>query len=157
MNKKYRYYATPVSSYGNEHGYVDYRTFANEIDRQGGYLRCNNITSVIPIESFYETLHNDIVEYYVDDNGYYIYEYDEEFNPNDDTEIEYSYSEVYQWYLVADNPYTREMLEQANQVWGYIEELDLLVWGVTHWGTSWDYVLTDIKLSEESKGVYING
>lgn len=28
----------------------------------------------------------------------------------------------------------------------YNENLDVYVWGVTHWGTAWDYVLTDIKL-----------
>ena len=28
----------------------------------------------------------------------------------------------------------------------YNEKLDLYIWAVTHFGTSWDYVLTDIKL-----------
>lgn len=31
----------------------------------------------------------------------------------------------------------------------YNENLDVYIWGVTHWGTSWDYVLTDIKLDEQ--------
>ena len=26
------------------------------------------------------------------------------------------------------------------------EKLDIYIWAVTHFGTSWDYVLTDIKL-----------
>ena len=29
----------------------------------------------------------------------------------------------------------------------YNGALDLYLWGITHWGTSWDYVLTDIKLN----------
>ena len=29
----------------------------------------------------------------------------------------------------------------------YCAALDMYVWGVTHWGTSWDYVLTDVKLN----------
>ena len=28
----------------------------------------------------------------------------------------------------------------------YNEELDMYVWGITHYGTSWDYVLTDIAI-----------
>lgn len=30
----------------------------------------------------------------------------------------------------------------------YIDELDMYILGVTHFGTSWDYVLTDIEPSE---------
>lgn len=29
----------------------------------------------------------------------------------------------------------------------YNEKLDMYVWGITHFGTSWKYVLTDIKLN----------
>ena len=28
----------------------------------------------------------------------------------------------------------------------YNEQLDMYLWGITHFGTSWDYVLTDVKL-----------
>lgn len=31
----------------------------------------------------------------------------------------------------------------------YNEKLDIYVWAITHFGTSWDYVLTDIKLVKE--------
>ena len=34
---------------------------------------------------------------------------------------------------------------KAHEIVYYSEELDLYIWGVTHYGTSWDYVLTDIK------------
>lgn len=29
----------------------------------------------------------------------------------------------------------------------YNEALDMYLWGVTHYGTSWEYVLTDVKLN----------
>lgn len=32
----------------------------------------------------------------------------------------------------------------------YDEELEVYVWAVTHWGTGWDYVLTDIDLREKN-------
>ena len=28
------------------------------------------------------------------------------------------------------------------------EELDMFLWGITHFGTGWDYVLTDLKIVE---------
>lgn len=30
----------------------------------------------------------------------------------------------------------------------YNDTLEMYIWGITHFGTSWDYVLTDIKLVE---------
>ena len=35
--------------------------------------------------------------------------------------------------------------EYTNEIVYYNSNLDLYVWGVTHYGTSWDYVLTDIE------------
>lgn len=29
----------------------------------------------------------------------------------------------------------------------YNETLDMYVWGITHYGTAWGYVLTDVKLN----------
>ena len=29
----------------------------------------------------------------------------------------------------------------------YNEELDMYLWGITHFGTAWSYVLTDVKLN----------
>lgn len=59
-------------------------------------------------------------------------------------EEEQDYSdEIYQYYIVDDRG--AEILKEINEVVFYNEELDMYVWGVTHYGTSWSYVLTDIK------------
>lgn len=50
--------------------------------------------------------------------------------------------EVYQWFIVGDNAVS--ILEENNEIVFYNDTLDLYLWGVTHWGTSWDYVLTNI-------------
>lgn len=34
--------------------------------------------------------------------------------------------------------------DYTNEILYYHDELDIYLWGVTHWGTGWDYVLTDI-------------
>ena len=50
--------------------------------------------------------------------------------------------EVYQWYIIDDNG--ARICEEFNEIVYYNSELDMYLWGVTHYGTSWSYVLTDI-------------
>ena len=50
--------------------------------------------------------------------------------------------EIFQWYIVSNGG--ADILQEMNELVYYCYELDLYVWGVTHWGTSWDYVLTNI-------------
>ena len=55
--------------------------------------------------------------------------------------------EIFQYYIISDAG--AELLEEyTNEIIFYNEKLDMYVWGVTHYGTSWDYVLTDIKISD---------
>ena len=56
------------------------------------------------------------------------------------------YPEVYQWFIISD-PGAR-ICEEFGEILYYNSELDIYLWGVTHWGTSWDYVLTNIKCGE---------
>lgn len=52
--------------------------------------------------------------------------------------------EIFQFYIVSDPG--AEILKEFNEIVFYNSEIDVYLWGVTHWGTSWDYVLTDIKI-----------
>lgn len=52
-------------------------------------------------------------------------------------------AEIYQWYIISGSG-AQILEENTNEILYYNEELDIYVWGVTHWGTSWDYVLTSI-------------
>ena len=60
-----------------------------------------------------------------------------------------SYSEVYQWYIIDINDWDVDYL-RGNDINDFIitysDVLDCYILAVTHWGTSWDYVLTDIKI-----------
>ena len=52
--------------------------------------------------------------------------------------------EIYQYYIISDHG--ADILKRyTNEIVYYIDYLDIYIWGVTHWGTSWDYVLTDTK------------
>ena len=60
----------------------------------------------------------------------------------------YSDEEVSQDFIITRNGY--EILkEYTDELVFYNDRLNMYIWGVTHFGTSWNYVLTDIKLIEE--------
>lgn len=55
---------------------------------------------------------------------------------------------IYQDYIISESGY-EFLKEYTDEIVFYNEELDVYVWGITHYGTSWDYVLTSIKLVRE--------
>ena len=116
LEKKY-FYGNEISSYGLQNGYVDYRTLAKCFDA---------------------VLANDLMEKTLD-IGYW--EQESGFSADEEED----FPEVFQWYIV--DSYGAELLErETNEIIYYNEELDLYLWGVTHFGTAWAYVLTDIKI-----------
>ena len=56
--------------------------------------------------------------------------------------------EIFQYYIVDDNG--ARILEEFEEIVFYNDELDMYIWGVTHYGTAWDYVLTNIKIDLEA-------
>ena len=118
-NSKY-FYGNEISEYGLKNGYVDYRTLAKAFDA----VLNNDI-----MQKTYEIGYWDCV------SGC---EYDEETD---------TYTDIFQYYIVSDAGAC--ILQQYEEIVYYNEELDMYVWGVTHYGTSWDYVLTNIKLELE--------
>jgi len=115
------FYGNEISPYGLELGYLDYRTLAKAFDA----VLANDLIAKTQNIGYW-----DIV------NGC---EYDEETD---------EYVEIFQYYIISDQG--ANILEECtDEIVFYNEELDLYVWGVTHWGTSWNYVLTNVKLEVE--------
>lgn len=56
---------------------------------------------------------------------------------------------VFQDYIISEQGY-KFLEEYTDELVFYNHNLDIYVWAVTHFGTSWDYVLTDIKLMERA-------
>lgn len=113
-----RVYGFEVSRYGVENGYLDYLTLSKIV---GPTIMNNYILEETGFENW--DLISGTEE---DENGYH---------------------EVYQYYIISESGYL--MLEAlTDEIVYYNERLNMYVWGVTHFGTSWDYVLTDIKVSE---------
>lgn len=164
------FYGNEVSIYGQEHGYVDYLTLAKAFDcvlSNNIIERTNGIIGYWEQESGFidNTEKIEELQEQVDNIMYVINEFieaDESFEDSAkhlemlakmeklqdeinelEEEAENSYNtEIYQYYIVSSRG--AEILKKINEIVFYNEELDMYVWGVTHFGTSWDYVLTDI-------------
>lgn len=57
------------------------------------------------------------------------------------------YNEVYQDYIISERGY-EFLTKWTDEIVMYNEKLNLYIWCIDHFGTSWDYVLTNIKLVE---------
>ena len=57
--------------------------------------------------------------------------------------------EIYQYYLCNLNSYEKEQLQEYGIILSYSDMLGLDVLCVEHYGTSWDYVMTDVEWSQD--------
>lgn len=71
-------------------------------------------------------------------------ELEEKIEEAEDAESEMP--EIFQWFIVEDS--AKWILKKAGEPLFYSPLLDCYVWGVTHYGTPWDYVLTSLELDE---------
>lgn len=161
------FYGNEISEYGQEHGYVDYRTLAKAFDsvlangiiektmdigyweQESGMV--DNTEEIEELQEQIDNIQNDIDEMIDSDESFEDSEkHLEMMNQIEELEKQIeeleeeqdNMDEIFQYYIVSDSG--ARLLEEINEIVFYNEELDMYVWGVTHWGTSWDYVLTDI-------------
>ena len=165
-NSQY-FYGNKISDYGLENGYVDYRTLAKAFDavlandlmsqtegvigwwemESGG---TDNSEEIELRQERIDELETELLTTEDEEESAKIQNLiDEEEREISLLEDEQEPDEVFQWFIVDDNG--ARILKEFNEIVYYNEELDLYLWGITHFGTSWDYVLTNIKieLSEE--------
>lgn len=176
-NKKY-FYGNEISNYGVEHNRVDYATLSkafegvlcNDItklfynDVCGEYVEPEQVNGFIDNSEEIEELEEQIEELEEQLN-----KMDSLFDPGeeqynkiqkqiddlqeqiDDLEREQDEQpEIFQYFIISDSGYNI-LKYHTNEIVYYIPVLDIYVWGVTHYGTSWDYVLTDIKIEEDTE------
>ena len=157
-----------ASDYAKENGFLDYATLAKAFDAV-----LNNGIIQATSDIGYWDIENGSEEYYEDNNGNR-YTYDEkeerieeleekieeleeleteeaeaqieEIREDIETLEDAHYEEIFQYFIISDNG-AEILKDYTDEIVFYNETLDMYVWGVTHWGTSWDYVLTDIKLN----------
>ena len=162
------FFGNEASDYAKENGFLDYATLSKAFD---AVLNNNIIKNTSDIG--YWDIENGSEEYYEDNDGN-IYTYDEKEERVEELEAKIEeleeleteeaeaqideirediealedahYKDIYQYFIISDNG-AQILKDYTNEIVFYNDVLDMYVWGVTHWGTSWDYVLTDIKLN----------
>lgn len=117
-------------------------TYAELANRLSDCKLFNKAPELDP-EMLYEGLENGTLDYCV--------EHDEKDRDKCiEKDCEFENREIYQYYLIS--PYDAEYLKNVtDELVFYSEVLDEYVWGVTHFGTSWDSVELEIKDNSEVK------
>jgi hypothetical protein len=119
------FYGAKISDYGLEHSRVDYGALRCAFD----CVLCNDITRL-----FFSEINGEYIEPELINGADY----------NDDGGA----VDIFQYYIISQNG--AEILQRlTDEIVYYIEPIDLYIWGATHYGTSWDYVLTDIEIDNE--------
>ena len=174
VHKSPYFYGNKISDYGLENGYVDYATLSkafdavlinditklffadingefNEPEQVNGFV--DNSKRLEEIEEELETLHNETViennETDTPEYEFYMNRIEELEEEKEELEQEQSDNrEIFQYFVISS--YGAHILQElTDEIVYYLPAIDCYVWGVTHWGTSWDYVLTDIPVEIE--------
>lgn len=161
----YYFYGNEVSDYGKECGYVDYACLAKSFDAvlnndimnltesagigywemESGFI--DNSDEIELRRERIDELENELNEEEDETEKERIQALiDEEENEISLLETEEEPDEVFQWFIVDDNG--ARILKEVNEIVFYNEELDMYLWGVTHFGTAWTHVLTNIKIEK---------
>lgn len=158
MKEQKYYYGNAISEYGLENGRVDYATLAKAFDAVLNNDIMNltydigsweQASGIIDNTDEIEELEEKRDELELENEGSPSQIIENEINDINDriTELESEQDdepEVFQWFIVDDCG--ARLLQDINEIVYYNEKLDMYLWGVTHYGTSWDYVLTSIVI-----------
>ncbi len=160
MEKQQKYYyGNAISEYGMQNGRVDYATLSKCFDAVlnndimsmtydiGSWEQVSGIIdNTDEIEALEEK--RDELEEENENNPSQILENEIDKINHEIEELESEQDdkpEVFQWFIVDDWG-ARLLQQETYEIIYYNEMLDMYLWGVTHYGTSWDYVLTNIAI-----------
>ena len=168
-----------ISDYGIEYKHVDYATLAKSFDcvLSNDIIELTNYIvgeweTVNGYDCYYEDKDGNVLEYEEmeekkDELEEKISELEEKKEETEDEKTidelqeeieelleeidelqEEHYKEFYQYYIISSSG--AEILQDyTHETVFYNEKLDLYVWAIDHYGTSWDYVLTEIPIELE--------
>lgn len=120
--KSQYFYGNRVSEYGLEHNRVDYGTLAKSFDA----VMNNDIYMLLGCALNFDSW--------------------ELFN-GEEADADGNYYDIFQWFIIDENG--ADILKRwTDEIVYYNHRANMYIWGVTHYGTSWNYVLTDIKIDK---------
>ena len=109
-----------MGNYELKKGFASYKTLVNYFI--GDIVLCNNIQDID--FNFWENI--ECEDFYNEETG--------------------EQKEIYQFFLCNVSDFQKEQAKKAGLILSYSDMLECDVLLVDHWGTSWDYVLTNVKL-----------
>lgn len=150
------FFGNEVSEEGKKNGYIDYETLAksfqhilnNDIigatrwenwEQENGYI--DNSEEIEELEDQIEELEDQEEE--DEETAEKIEELREQIEELE--EEQERQPEIFQYFIISEQG-ADILKDYTDEIVFYNSNLDMYVWGVTHWGTSWDYVMTDIKI-----------
>lgn len=111
-------------------------SYAELARRVGDCILNNEIMSELAGDYEFETFNGS-------DTYCYKHETEEECAKNDH-ECDYESVDVYQTYIITQSG-AEYLQEYTNEIIYHCDKLGLYLWGITHFGTSWTHVTTQIK------------
>ena len=166
--KSTTFFGSKISDYGLAHGYVDYHALACAFDA----VLVNDITKLFYANINGEYNEPEQVNGYIDNSDEIdakreqieILE-DTRDNSEDDEQIAYidgqiaaieddiselereqdEQPDIYQYYIISHRG-ADILIDYTNEIVYYLPALDCYIWGITHFGTGWTHVLTNIKI-----------
>ena len=120
------FYGQEISAEEIKNGYINYRTLASTFS----HILCNDIVNLFNVSTI------------ADFGGYSEAELVNGCDYDYDTD---KFNEIFQYYIIDNNGF-RILTEHTDEIVYYLPCLDIYVWGVTHFGTPWNGVNTDIKI-----------
>ena len=135
-NKNLKFYIgneEKLNEYEKEHKKISYKTLIDYLFNDS-LIICNDITKL-----FYQTVNGEYIEPIIEVGQ----DYDEEAD---------EYKDIYQYFIVDFYSSNLDFMKKYCQneiVLYYIDFLDTYILGVDHFGTAWDYVLTDFEYTTD--------
>lgn len=167
-HKSKYFYGNKISNYGLENGYIDYATLARSFDAVLNNNIMENAAEIYVWEQINGIIDNsekideligkkesiddalrDMIENDQESTEEYKAlekKYNEIITDIRELKDEENYRpEIFQYYIISESG-ADILCELTNEIVFYNEDLDMYIWGITHYGTGWDYVLTDIPV-----------
>ncbi len=121
---------------------LSYRTLANAFD----CVLNNNIIKATSNIGYWDIVNGSLVSYIHNDDYTEITEEEyEELSYEAQQKYYKQADEVFQFFIISDCGYNL-LSYYTDELVFYNEELNMYVWGIKFYGTSWDYVSTEIKI-----------
>lgn len=171
IHKSSYFFGNKISEHGLKNGYIDYGTFAKAFDavlnndimlntadigyweQVSGFI--DNSDEIEELTEKKEEIENILCDMIKNDEetteeckNFEKKYNDLENNIKELKEEEDNPPEIFQYYIISHQG--ADILQNyTNEIVFYNDVLDMYVWGVCHYGTAWDYVLTDIPVMVE--------